>query len=60
MPKIQVTQIKSSAKKSERQKASLKGLGLGRIGKVSVLEETESVKGMVNAVKHLINSESVQ
>ena len=52
---IQVTQIKSAIGRKPGQKETLIGLGLNKLNKTSVLED--SVRGMVNKVKHLIRVE---
>ena len=54
---IQVTQIKSPIGRKPGQKETLIGLGLNKLNKTSVLEDTPSVRGMVNKVKHLIRIE---
>ena len=54
---IQVTQIKSSIGRKPGQKETLIGLGLNKLNKTSVLEDTSSVRGMVNKVKHLVRVE---
>ena len=38
----------------EKQRATLRGLGLTRIGKVVELERTPSVLGMIKKVAHLV------
>ncbi|MCE3232114.1 MAG: ribosomal protein L30p (L7e) [Rickettsiaceae bacterium] len=55
--KIKVTQIKSGAGRQKYQIQTLVGLGLNKIGRVSVLEDTPSIRGMVNAVSHLVKVE---
>ena len=54
---IAVTQIKSSIGRKPGQKETLIGLGLNKLNKTSVLEDTPSVRGMVNKVKHLVRVE---
>lgn len=54
---IKVTQVKSPIGRSKDQRATLIGLGLNKMGKVSVLEDTPSVRGMVDKVSHLIRIE---
>jgi len=51
---LKVRQIKSQARRPAVQEATLKGLGLGKIGREKVLEDTPSVRGMIRAVGHLI------
>ena len=51
---VKVRQVKSQARRPAVQEATLKGLGLGRIGREKVLEDTPSVRGMIRAVGHLV------
>jgi large subunit ribosomal protein L30 len=55
MSKIIITQTGSQIKCPARQKATLKALGLGRIGKRVAVEGTPQVLGMVRKVEHLVN-----
>lgn len=56
---LNVTQTRSAIGRKQYQHATLKGLGLGRIGRTKTLEDTPSVRGMINAVSHLIKVEEV-
>jgi len=51
---LTVRQIKSANRKPEIQAATLRGLGLGKIRRTRTLEDTPSVRGMIRAVKHLV------
>ncbi len=51
---LTVRQIRSANRKPEIQAATLRGLGLGKIRRERTLEDTPSVRGMINAVKHLV------
>jgi len=55
---IRVRQYKSGIGYSKDQKATLVGLGLRRMHQVVELEDTPSVRGMVNKVRHLVRIES--
>ena len=55
MSKITIAQTRSQIKCPQRQKATLKALGLGRIGKTITHEGTAQVLGMVNKVQHLVS-----
>jgi large subunit ribosomal protein L30 len=55
MNKIIITQTSSQIKCPARQKATLKALGLGRIGRSTVLDGTPQVLGMVRKVEHLVS-----
>lgn len=54
---VKVTQVKSSIGHGKEQIATLKGLGLNKIGRTSELEDTPSVRGMIKKVAHLIKVE---
>ena len=51
---VTVRQIRSANRKPAIQLATLKGLGLGKIRRTRTLEDTPSVRGMIHAVKHLV------
>ena len=51
---VTVRQVRSQARKPESQAATLRGLGLGKIGREKTLEDTKAVRGMIRAVAHLI------
>ncbi|PIP02078.1 MAG: 50S ribosomal protein L30 [Zetaproteobacteria bacterium CG12_big_fil_rev_8_21_14_0_65_54_13] len=55
---IRVRQYKSGIGYSKDQKATLVGLGLRRMNQVVELEDTPSVRGMVNKIRHLVRIES--
>ena len=59
MAKIKVTQIKSNIKRPEDQKRTLAALGLHKIGQVVEHEDTTSIMGMVNKIKHLVTVQKV-
>ena len=52
--KIRVQQVKSVIGYNERQRATVKGLGLRRIRHVVEVEDTPAVRGMINKVSHLV------
>lgn len=51
---ITVRQIRSQARRPAIQEATLRGLGLGKIGREKTLEDTKAVRGMIKAVAHLV------
>lgn len=57
MAKIRVTQVKSSINRPKGQKRTLESLGLHRMGQVVEHENTSSILGMINKVKHLVSAE---
>ena len=52
--KIYVKQIRSPIRRPEVQRKILKGLGLNKINKVSELNDTPSIRGMINKIPHLV------
>lgn len=57
--RLKVTQVASTIARPARQEQIVKGLGLGRIGKTRVLEDTPAVRGMINKVQHLVTFEEL-
>ena len=51
---IVVKQIRSAARRPAIQTATLKGLGLNKMNRTRELEDTPSVRGMVNSIRHLV------
>ncbi|MGI4022173.1 MAG: 50S ribosomal protein L30 [Janthinobacterium lividum] len=59
MAKIKITQIKSVIDRSERQKLTMKALGLRKISQSVEVEATDSIVGMVRSVNHLVAVENI-
>ena len=54
---IKVTLVKSTNGRLKNHKASVAGLGLRRIGHTVEVEDTPSVRGMINQVNYLVRVE---
>jgi large subunit ribosomal protein L30 len=54
---IHVTLIRSIIGRLEAHKACVKGLGLRRVGHSVVVEDTPSVRGMIQKVNYLVQVE---
>jgi len=54
---VKVTQTKSAAGRLAAHKASLIGLGLRRIGHTVEVEDTPSVRGMINKISYMLTVE---
>ena len=54
---IKVTLVKSTSGRLESHKACVRGLGLRRINHTVEVEETPSVRGMINKVSYLVRVE---
>ena len=52
--KIKITQTGSPIGRTDDQRATLVGLGLNKRHRSKVLEDTPSVRGMINKVRHLV------
>ena len=54
---LKVTQVKSGIGFDQRQRATLRGLGLRRLHHTVSLEDNPAVRGMLRAVRHLVSVE---
>jgi large subunit ribosomal protein L30 len=59
MAKIKITQIKSAIDRPERQKLTLKALGLNKLHASKEVEATPQIRGMVEKVHHLVKVEEL-
>lgn len=59
MKKIKITQVKSGIDRSERQKLTLKALGLNKLNASKEVEATPQILGMIKKVDHLLKVEEV-
>ncbi|WP_118949936.1 50S ribosomal protein L30 [Taibaiella helva] len=60
MAKIKITQVKSGIDRPERQKRTLRALGLRKMNATVEVEATDQIKGMVTKVLHLVKVEDVK
>jgi large subunit ribosomal protein L30 len=58
--RLKVTQKKSPIGNRPEQRETLRSLGLKRIGDVVMKEDRPEIRGMVNAVSHLVSVEEVK
>jgi large subunit ribosomal protein L30 len=54
MDKVTVRQTASPIRRKGDQRATLVGLGLNRIGRTAVLDDTPAVRGMIAKVAHMV------
>lgn len=54
---VKVTQVRSVIGKKPSHRETIKGLGLRRIGHTVVLEDTPSIRGMINQVQYMVKVE---
>jgi large subunit ribosomal protein L30 len=51
---VKIRQIRSAASTNPNQKATLKALKLGRIGKSVELKDSDQLQGQLRVVSHLV------
>ncbi|TQS73508.1 50S ribosomal protein L30 [Rhodobacteraceae bacterium] len=54
MATIVVKQTGSPIRRPANQRATLKGLGLGKLNRTRELEDTPAVRGMVSKISHMV------
>jgi len=59
MAKVRITKTKSTIEKDERQKRTIKALGLNKIGSSNEVENTPAIAGMIRKVAHLVKVENI-
>lgn len=57
--KLEVTQTGSPIRRQKFQAQCLTGLGLGKLNRSKVLEDTPSIRGLINKVSHLVDVKEV-
>lgn len=59
MKKIRITLVKSPIDRPERQKLTLKALGLNKTNSNKEVEATPQILGMVRKVEHMVKVEEI-
>ena len=59
MDKLYVTWVKSDIGYAEDQKRTIKALGLHRLNQSVTYDDSASLRGMINKVRHLVKVEVV-
>jgi len=57
MKKVKITLVKSPIDRPERQKLTLRALGLNKTNSATELEATPQILGMIKKVEHLVKVE---
>lgn len=60
MSQVKVTLVRGLSGSSEKQRLTVKGLGLRRRHHTVTLENTPSIRGMIDKVNHLVKVEEVE
>jgi large subunit ribosomal protein L30 len=59
MEKIKITQTSSTIDRLEKQKRTIKALGLGKPNWTVIKNDNPEIRGMINVVKHLVKVEKI-
>lgn len=59
MARLKITQVKSTIDRIERQKRTIEALGLGKIRRAVVHDDTPQIRGMIRTVAHLVTVEEI-
>tara|TARA_R110002124_G_scaffold212931_1_gene379075 strand:- start:452 stop:631 length:180 start_codon:yes stop_codon:yes gene_type:complete len=59
MSKVRITQVKSAIDRPERQKLTIKALGLGKLHRSVEKENSDAIAGMIRKVSHLVKVEAI-
>lgn len=59
MVKLKVTQVKSTINSKENHKRTIKALGLGKLHRTVIHDDTPQIRGMIKTVEHLVKYEKV-
>jgi large subunit ribosomal protein L30 len=54
---LKVTLVRSMIGRPEKHRKVLRGMGLTKMNRTVELKDTASIRGMINAVSHLVNVE---
>ena len=54
MATLVIKQVKSANGSNPRQRASLRTLGLGKIGRTAERDDHPTVRGLIHSVRHLV------
>lgn len=54
---LKVTLVKSMIGRPEKHRKVLRGMGLTKMNKTVELQDTPSIRGMIDAVSHLVKAE---
>ncbi len=57
MSKIKITQVRSTINRLEKQKLTIRALGIRKLNHSVVHEDTPQIRGMIRVVEHLVTVE---
>ncbi len=60
MPKkLKITQVRSAIDRTEPQKRTIRALGIKRLGRPVVQNDTPQIRGMIYKVRHLVDVQEI-
>ena len=59
MAKLRITQNRAVTDRGKKQRGTARALGLGKIGRTVVHEDKPEIRGMIEALKHLVTVEEI-
>lgn len=57
---LKIKLVKSPIGRPEKQRAVLRGMGLGKVNRTVCLQDTVEIRGMVRKVSHLVSVEEYE
>ena len=60
MAKLKVTQVRSACGRLPKHRRTIVALGLGRIRKTVIHNDTPQIRGMISSVCHLVTVEEIK
>lgn len=60
MAKIKITQVRSVINRLEKQKFTIRALGIRKLNHSVIHEDTPQIRGMIKVVHHLVRVEPVE
>lgn len=58
--KLKITLVKSYIGRPQKQRLILRGMGLGKLNRTVLLEDTPEIRGMIRKVNHLVFMEELK
>ena len=59
MARLKITQVRSTIDRKEKQKRTIEALGLGKLHRTVIHNDTPQIRGMVRSVVHLVTVEEI-
>lgn len=60
MAKLKITQVRSATDRGDKQRGTIRALGLRRVNHSVVHDDKPEIRGMVRSVQHLIRVEEIK